>query len=767
MAHGSNHANNERPAISRKRSAGTQEIFAYAAVIGSVLLATVVRWLLDPVLGDRLPFITYFLAVLGTTYLGGFRHSMLVAALGLPLAWYFFLPDRGSFRFSSGSDIASLAFYVIVTGAIAAVGGRLRRSEYELAEFFENATVGLHWVGPTGIILRANRADFEFLGYSRDEYVGHNIAKFHADEEVAKDVLRRLREGENLKDYPARLRCKDGSIKQVLIDSSGLWERGRFVRSRCFTRDITRRSEGELAMRRLAAIVESSDDAIVSKDLNGIVTSWNQGAERVFGYTADEMIEQSIAILIPPDRVNEEPAILERISRGERVDHFETLRVRKDGTVIEVSLTISPIRDATGRIVGASKVARDITERARLHHERSRLLDSERAARAEAERAARLRDEFLATVSHELRTPLNVILGWAQLLRRSTKTPDVIEQGLDAIETGARSQAQLIEDLLDMNRIMSGKLHLDVQNVPLAAVVESALATLRPAIEAKEIRLQTTLATNVATIKGDPARLQQVVWNLVSNAVKFTPKHGKVQVLLERVNSHVELSVADNGMGINPGFLPHVFERFRQADSSASRQHGGLGLGLAIVKQIVELHGGSVTAESAGEGKGATFQVRLPVSIIKPPARFEPEYVRSAESEGVILAGVRVLVVDDDPGAAEIVKRMLEAGAAETVIATSGEEALAIIRATRPDIILSDIGMPGMDGYELIRELRKTGNSTPAIALTAFARPEDRIRSLEAGFTAHLSKPVDARELLIVTQAILRNAGRLVSHGTS
>lgn len=754
---------------------------AYAAAVGFVILAALGRWLLDPLLDDRLPFITFFVAVLATAYVGNFRHTVVAAVLGFCVAYYCFVPERFSLRVPEPADIAGLVLYVVVTGAIAAFSGSLRAAQADahgriaaltaaqtanrrfaaIVESSDDAIIGKDLAG---IVMSWNRGAERIFGYAADEMIGQPIQRLMTDDRIDEEppILRRLARGERIDHYETIRKRKDGRLIEVSLTISPIHDAsGRVIGASKIARDISERNQAAVVSRRLAAIVESSDDAIVAKDLKGTVTNWNRGAERIFGYSAQEMIGKPISILMPADRINEEPSILERISGGEHVEHYETKRQRKDGTIIDVSLTISPIRDASGRVVGASKIARDITDRARVHAERRHLLESERAARMEAERATRLRDDFLAVVSHELRTPLNGILGWAQLLKRGANDSIALKQGIDAIEQGARAQAQLIDDLLDMNRIMAGKLHLDIQNVHLASLIESALETLRPAADAKGIRLQSALATNVASIRGDPARLQQVFWNLLSNAVKFTPKGGKVQVLLERVNSHIEISVADTGVGIKPDFLPHVFERFRQADASTARRYGGLGLGLAIVKQIVELHGGTVAVESLGEGEGTTFHVRIPVSIIRRPPGAEPEFVGPVQEERASLGGIRVLVVDDDPGAAEIVKRMLAAYGADATTAASGDEALIKIPDSAPDIILSDIGMPEMDGYEFISALRKGGNKVPVIAVTAFARAEDRIRTLQAGYGMHLAKPIDARELLTVVRAMLRNTGRL------
>jgi len=699
----------------------------------------------------------------------------------------------------------------------------------------------------------------------------------------------------------------------------------------------------------LAAIVESSDDAIISKGLDGIIRTWNSAAERVFGYSADEMIGKSITTLIPPGRQDEEPTIIARLKSGQRIDHYETIRRRKDGTLIDVSLTVSPIRDAQGTIVGASKIARDITEHkrteaalreetrrleilqntgallgsqlelqsllqsvtdaatelsgaefgaffyntrnehgesyllyslsgapreafdkfghpratplfgptfrgeasiriddvlddprygqwgpyhgmppghlpvrsylavpvisrsgevigglfcghsavgvfterserllvgvasqaavgvdnARLYEdvrraseERQHLLDAERAARSEAERASLMKDEFLATLSHELRTPLTAILGWSQILSMGDYTPDDLKEGLETIGRNARAQTRLIDDLLDMNRIVSGKVRLDVQTVELAPIIDAAVDAVRPSAEAKAIRLRKILDPLAGPVTGDPMRLQQIVWNLLSNAVKFTPKGGKIDVILERVNSHLEITVCDSGEGIAADFLPHVFERFRQSDSSLTRRHGGLGLGLAIVKQLTELHGGAVSVTSGGSGQGATFVVRLPLSPVRRNEALHEHPAAEQHSvrrlHNVTLSGVKVLVVDDEADARELVKRVLTGCGASVEAAGSASEAISHLASLQPDVIVSDIGMPVTDGYQFIREVRKrpaaAGGKIPAVALTAFARSEDRTRAMMAGYQVHISKPIEPRELIATVASL---AGRI------
>jgi CheY-like chemotaxis protein len=397
--------------------------------------------------------------------------------------------------------------------------------------------------------------------------------------------------------------------------------------------------------------------------------------------------------------------------------------------------------------------------------EQGQLLERERDARVEAERVGRLKDEFLANLSHELRTPINAILGWSQLVKAGVSSTTEVAEAIEVIQRNARLQARLIDDLLDMSRIVSGKMRLDVQRVELPEVIEAVLESLRPAAGAKGVGIEKVIDPLSGPVTGDPARLHQIVWNLLSNALKFTDPGGRVQVVLERANSHLELSVADNGQGITPDFLPYVFDRLSQADASPKRRHGGMGLGLAIVKSLTELHGGTVRVKSAGLGLGSTFVVSLPVSILH--ARPDSKGKHHPTSEGELcppyaphLGGVHVLVVDDDADASELVKRVLTSCEARVTTATSAAEGLAAIRRECPDVVLTDIGMPVMDGYEFVKQVRglesERARATPVVALTALARSEDRRRAMLAGFDLHVAKPVEPAELVAVVGRLAR-----------
>lgn len=540
-----------------------------------------------------------------------------------------------------------------------------------------------------------------------------------------------------------------------------------------FLERVTAQAKLQESEARKAAILEAALDCIITIDHTDRIIEFNPAAENTFGYNRADVLGRNMAeLIIPPQlRAAHYRGLARFLETGEGPllgRRIEVEAVRSDGTTFPVELAITTI--STGEQPLFTAYLRDITRRKESEAELERLLESERAARAEAEQANRLKDEFLSTLSHELRTPLNAILGYAQLLQMGEDNSEQIQDGLSVIERNGRIQARIIEDLLDMSRIISGKVRLDIHPVQLEEVIEAALETIRPSADAKEIRLQTLIDSKAGPVLGDFARLQQVVWNLLSNAVKFTPKGGRVQVSLERVNSHLEINVCDTGEGISPEFLPYVFDRFRQADGTTSRTHGGLGLGLAIVKHLMELHGGNVRVKSAGQGQGSTFTATLPLQIVHPErsseTRVHPEALSRdrMEPSSFSLEGLRVLVVDDEPDAQELVKRVLQECQANVRTAGSVDEALSLYEEWMPDVVLSDLGMPGKDGYELIKLIRMRpevkGGKVPAAALTAYARTEDRTRAMLAGYQTHVAKPVDPNELIAVVATLGGKTGR-------
>jgi PAS domain S-box-containing protein len=911
---------------------------------------------------------------------------------------------------------------------------RAQEASARLAAIVESSDAAIIGKDLRGVVQSWNGGAERIFGYTAAEAIGRSILMLfppdrHAEEA---DILARIARGERVERFETIRIGKDGRPIDISVTVSPVLDAsGRVVGASKIAQDITAQKRLEDARAELAAIVESSVDAIISKNLQGTIRSWNQGAERIFGYTAEEIIGKPVTILIPAERQAEERYILGRIARGERVEHYETVRVTKYGRAIDVALTISPVRNRAGEIVGASKVVRDISERKKMEREiavqreryrvtlssvgdgvissdiegrvtflngvaerltgwssaeaigqpladvfhiisektrervenpaqkvlrsgailglanhtalitkggterpiadsaapifdegkiigvvltfrditeerraeealheqrewfeqtlqsigdgviatdirghvvfmnpvaeyltgrtladslgascaevfriineksreeaenpvgrvlregkvvglanhtilidaqgnerfiddsgapirnasgrivgavlvfrdvterrraeverasaaseRERLLESERAARNEAERANRVKDDFVATLSHELRTPLNAILGWTQILKAQPSREDLIPRGIDVIERNTRVQAQLVADLLDMSRIMSGKLSLEMRRADLPAIVEAAMDTIQPAAQVKGVAIHAEIDRTIGPMAGDSARLQQIVWNLLSNAVKFTPEGGRVDVRVERLGDQAHVIVRDTGIGIHPDFLPAIFERFRQADSATNRRFGGLGLGLAIVKELAQLHGGAVEATSDGEGEGTTFRVRLPMG--EADGRPDASLRGSAESRETASSGeeaglrdLRILIVEDDADAADLLERFLRNAGADVTAVRSAAAALERIQETSPDLLVSDIGMPGMDGYDLIRQVRKLepnrGGMVPAIAVTAFARPEDRMRALVAGYQAHLAKPIDVEELVATARTL-------------
>jgi PAS domain S-box-containing protein len=709
---------------------------------------------------------------------------------------------------------------------------RIRRSEQELADFFDNATVGLHWAGPDGTILRANRAELAMLGYSADEYIGHCIAEFHVDGSTIDGILGRLRSGETVRACEARMRCRDGSIKHVLIDSSVLWDNGRFVHTRCFTRDITEQKRAEDARLRLATIVESSEDAIIGKDLQGTITSWNRGAEILYGYTAEEIVGRPISVLIPPDHQDDFPHIMERLRRGERIDHYETVRICKDGRRVDVALSISPIRTADGTIQGASKIARDITPRKRAaaavrrQTERLRLLWEAAAALLTADdpdsmlrkvhamvgphlgadcwplvvgdrllgtlslasrtkdrfdddelafieticqyvtvACERLRllnelkeeglrkDEFLAMLAHELRNPLAPIRSAVRVLNLKGSGVPEARWSREIIERQVQHLTRLVDDLLDVSRITRNKLVLQKSRIELAEVISGAVDASRPLVEQYGHELTVSLPSRPVYVDGDAVRLSQVVQNLLNNAAKYTERGGRIWLTAERQDDDVVVRVKDTGIGIPRVTLPRLFEMFYQADRSLERAQSGLGVGLALVRRLVEAHGGSVEARSEGVGKGSEFIVRLPV-VREPAAALVPP----AAGDGRIVSGLRILVADDNRDSADLFAMFLGLMGNDVRTAYDGVAAVEEAERFAPDAVLLDIGMPRLNGEDACRRMRATpsGKNAVLIAVTGWDHEENRRRILDAGFDAHLVKPVDPTEVSELLASLLR-----------
>ena len=910
----------------------------YGVAVATPLIAAAVRGALSSLWGNDLPFLTFIPAIVLSAWAGGFGPGIVATALGAALGNYFWLPPYGSLRVAGVADVLGLVFFGAIGVLISALSEAMFRGRRRLEALLHSLDEGFVVFDREWRYLYVNDRGAELLRQPASSMIGKLLW------EVFPDVI-----GTEIEAHLRRAAAATEPVEfETFYRPFGRWFRSRiFPTSEGFSallEDITERKRSHEAALRLAAIVRSADEAIVGKNLDGIINAWNPAAERLFGFTAEEAIGRSIRMIVPPDRQTEEDEVLRRLRRGETVEHMETVRVRKDGTLINIALTVSPIRDDDGRIIGASKVARDIGDRLRTEAERTRLLTAEQTARARAESAERratvlsessaalsasldsattlrtvsrlvvprfadwcivdlvtrdnaiervavsasgpetdallselqhyapdwtssqpsaaalrsrttivmpevtdetlvstvrdehhlaimrrlspqsaiavpmvvrqrvigaitlvrttpgqryesadiamaeelarraalavdnatlyseadqaraqaeganrAKDEFLAILSHELRTPMNAVYGWARMLQMGQIDSSTTPRALDAIVRNAHVQLQLIDDLLDVSRIISGKMRLDIRPVDLPRVLEAAIDAVRPAADAKGLRLHTLLDPSAGPVNGDPDRLQQVVWNLLINAVKFTPRDGRIQLTLQRVNSHLEIVVSDTGAGIRRELLPLIFERFKQGESGTTRNQGGLGLGLALVRHLVELHGGSVTAESEGEGKGATFRVKLPLVAALVPLREDRAHPTARQPvpayHGPSLRGLRVLVVDDDPDALDLIATILKRAEAEPMLCSSPPEALAAVRSWKPHVLVSDIEMPGEDGYSLIRKVRELGSEggqIPAVALTAYGRPEDRVRSLSAGYSMHVAKPVDPIELGVI-----------------
>lgn len=526
--------------------------------------------------------------------------------------------------------------------------------------------------------------------------------------------------------------------------------------------DDRKRIEDELQQtnQTLSTLIAASPLPIVVIDPDATVRIWNPAAEQLFGWRKAEVLNQPIPV-VPSEKLEECRELRSRVANGETFFGVETYRCNQTGSHVVVSVSAAPLYGEHDHVEQIMLIIQDITERKRVEDERKQaeaereqLLIREQTAREQAEKANRIKDEFLAVLSHELRTPLNPILGWIKLLQAGKLNASQMQQALSTIERNARLQTQLIDDLLDVSRILRGKLVLNSDSVTLTTVIEAAIETVRLAAEAKSIQIQTSLDSTVGAVLGDAGRLQQVVWNLLTNAVKFTPSEGRVEVRLTHTRYQAQIQVIDTGKGISPGFLPHVFERFQQADSSTTRQFGGLGLGLAIVRQLVELHGGTVEAYSAGEGQGAAFTVRLPLSQASTGTIVLPDH---DPLHATSLVGLRVLVVDDEADARGLVQFILEQEGAIVTNAASGIDALRVLRQSEFDVLISDIAMPDLDGYMLLEQVRAehVKQSIPAIALTAYAGEFNQQKAITAGFKCHLSKPLDPEALVTAITGLM------------
>ena len=780
----------------------------YGAAVLLAILGLVLRALLAPLIGSQTPFITLFPVIAVSALYGGFRASLITTLIGGLGANYLFLGDSFTFSLHQTEDVTRTVIFLLTGGFIGwAVSEReharvqLRQVETEAERQFREAAealreseersqlaqssvgVGVWEWDLTNDAITWSEGMYRLIGITQGEdeesLTTWESLVLPEDREIASgSIMKLIDEGAPNFYGEFRIRRKnDGRVRWLATQGKIIREGDKALRLLGVNFDITETKESELKiqnlnrelsrrLRELQTIIELTPVGIaVAQDATCDIITANPALAEMVGIMPGDNISlnrQKIPYRhlmngreMLPSEMPMQRAVAERTIINEEMDVE-----RADGNVVTVFCSAAPIIDDEDEVLGCVAAQIDITERKRSERERELRLSEEQTLRQQAEESNRLKDEFLATVSHELRTPLNSIIGWLAVLRDKAVSDDIRQKAAAAIERGARSQVQLIEDLLDVSRIISGKLQITREPVELREVVLAAVDTVRPAAEAKKIHLEIHLDVQNGRVVGDFERLQQVVWNLLSNAVKFTQTGGSIDVTLRTSKNDVELVVKDTGKGISDDFLPYVFDRFRQADGSITRSASGLGLGLSIVKHIVELHGGSVAVASAGEGKGAAFTVRLPASVLD----FAPSLNghRNGHADFPSMKDLRVLVVDDEADTREIMKMAFEKFQAAVEVAASAPEALKKVKAWRPQVIVSDIGMPGEDGYSLMRRIRfwESENDNPhipSIALTAYARPEDRETAIQSGYDKFLAKPVGPED-------IVREVDSLIGH---
>ena len=871
----------------------TVKVYGFALV--AAIAAVLVRWLLDPLVGDLFPFITLFGAVAGAVWFGGYRPAILAAVLGYLACQYLFVPPRGVLGLTA-VNIVGLVAYAVTCALIIGFGQAAMVAKRRIVEGSELLRVTLRSIGDA-VITTNTQGAVTYLNEVAERLTGWPLAD--ARDKQLETVFRIVNEATGATvENPAMRALRDGVIvglanHTVLIGRDGTRtaiddsaapirdERGRVSGSVLIFRDVSaaRREAQEkakqlLTARLLAAIVDSSDDAIISKNLDGIIQSWNKAAERLFGHPAANAIGKHISLIIPPERLSEEDEIIARLRAGDRIHHYETERIRGDGRLVQVSLSISPVKDESGVVVGASKIARDITERKRSEAERHKfvtlvenstdfigisdlsgvptfvnqaglelvglrsigeamstplrefffpedqswimqeflprvlkeghgevevrfrhfrtgdaiwmaykvlvltdddgrpnafatvsqnvserrhMLDEVRELAANLSEADRRKNEFLATLAHELRNPLAPISNAVQVLRRRDVRDGAVESSAELLERQVAQMSRLVDDLIDMSRITSGRIELRKERVDLSTVVNQAVETTRAQYRSMGQDLTITMPEDPVILNADPARLTQVIGNLLNNACKFSNRGGKVWLTVKPENGDVELRVRDQGIGMTPDEIPRVFDMFTQLDTSAERSRDGLGIGLTLVRTLVELHDGSVTVHSEGRGQGSEFIVRLP-RVAKgetmPPSNHDLPAPPTPRR--------RILIVDDNEDGATSLSMLLNLGGHETFTANDGREALQAFEQIRPDLALLDIGLPGMSGFELARRIRDLpyGKDAVLVAVTGWGQEDDRNRSRDAGFDAHLVKPVNHQELTKLLASLPSHAGR-------
>jgi len=869
--------------IAAGRKAGIRSpIPAHALAIALVAAAAVLRWLLDPLLDDTLPLVTLFGAVAGAAWLGGIGPAITAALLGYLACSYLFIPPRGLILPHDVGDVVGLAAYLFTCALIIGFGEAFRAAQQRASERGELLRVTLSSIGDAvvttdlaGRVTYLNAVAESLTGWRQAEALGQPLdAVFRIVHEetrhrVENPAGRALREGTvvGLANHTVLIH-RDGSERSIDDSAAPIRdELGRISGCVLIFRDVTAarrvqrdKAEQLLAARLLASIVESSDDAIISKSLDGVIQTWNAGAERVFGFTAEQAVGRHISLIIPPDRISDEDRIIASLKAGQRIEHFETERMRSDGGRILVSLTVSPIKDQAGNVVGASKIARDVTtqreaeserqtfvtlaensgdfiglagadaipifvnraglrlvgldslEAARRVHvkdfffpedqsrimdvfipsviqkgrgevevrfrnfktgearwmvykvlkltdstgkpvfgtisqdvtERRRLEDSLRQLAANLSEEGRRKNEFLATLAHELRNPLAPLSNALEILKRTGPDRETLPQALDTMGRQLAQLVRLVDDLLDLSRITHNRLDLRKTQIDLGSVIAQAVEASRPLTESMRHEVRVVAPKEPIYLDGDPVRLIQVFGNLLNNSAKYTKPGGTIEIRAERNGEEAVVTVADNGAGLPPDKLDSIFEMFTQVEGSLERSQGGLGIGLTLVRRLVQMHGGSVQARSEGEGKGSEFVVRLPILQTRAAAAPAPSQTKEP------VHARRILVVDDNEDSADSLAVLLKITGNETFTAHDGTAALEAAEKHRPDLVLLDIGLPNLNGYEVCRRIREQpwGKDMTLIALTGWGQEDDRRRSHEAGFDGHLVKPVNYAALM-------------------
>ncbi|MBI2188735.1 MAG: PAS domain S-box protein [Acidobacteria bacterium] len=759
----------------------------YAVAVAAAAAAVLFREALVPLWGLELPYITLFPAIMLSAWLGGFGPGITTTLLCSVAAEYLWIEPRRSWAVANPPELLGLATFVAIGGLISALNEAWRRGIAAVAESEERLRVTLTSIGDAvittderGRVTRLNAIAEALTGWTVDEAAGrplHEVfviineeSREHAHNPVyrvlhegtvtglANHTLLIARDGREIPidDSAAPIRTDDGPMTGVVMVFRDIADRRRAEREHAafLERERAARRAAETATEQLRVALEAGRMGTWEYTIRKGEVKWSAALEGIHGMapgTFPGTFEAFRAEIHPDDR-DHVLAAIQAAAAGRHDHHVEYRIVWSDGSVRWVEGRGQLFLDDAGEPMRMVGVCSDITERKAVDEERARLLIREEAARAEIERASRLKDEFLAVLSHELRTPLNAVLGYAHLLSAGTLSAERTTHAVAAIQRSAQAQARMVDALLDLSRIMAGKLELDLERLDIADVLHAALDAVRPEADAKGITIEIETPQETIALVGDAGRLQEVFWNLLSNAIKFTPRGGSVVVSLQQRDDHVAVQFADTGQGIGPEFLPYVFDRFKQGDSRSGRPIGGLGLGLALVREMVHAHGGIVMAESPGEDRGATFTVTLPLSTAA--TRLPPQPLTAADHGSVDrLPGLTVLVVDDEAEARDLLAILLESRGASVRTAGSAAEALAAIRERRPDVLLADLRMPGEDGYALIRTVRARERDEravrlPAIAVTADAGAANRDRAIASGYDGHVAKPVDLGALM-------------------